>query len=108
MIYFLVLNLVVVLAFIFFVNDTRIQLLIAQNSCEPKLLHSGLINKIQIILWMFIGGLWFVFYTIFDHLRDNYFINNVSTFKIITFLIIIVSLISIKYLFKRKILTDVY
>lgn len=89
----------ILLAFIVFINDLRIKLMIDGKENNKDYLKSS-----SYALAVFIGGLWFLFYEIYDKLKSNYFADRVLVFKILTLIIVWVLILSFKFFFNKKLI----
>ena len=87
------------LGFIVFINDLRIKLMIDAKENNRDNLKSS-----SYALAVFIGGLWFLFYEIYDVLKSYYFADKLLVFKILAIIIVWTLILSFKFLFKKKLL----
>lgn len=95
----LILTELLLLGFIVFINDLRIKLMIDAKENNRDYLKSS-----SYALAVFIGGLWFLFYEVYDVLKSNFFADKVLVFKILAIIIVFTLILSFKFLFKKKLL----
>lgn len=99
--YFFPVALFAILFFIIYINDVRIRI----SSFYPQP-SKGLIREVSNIFWLFIGAAWYIFYEVFDAFLQFYKTENVFKIKIISFFVMILIILFLKFALKRNLVNS--